>query len=87
MAGTVVALLCMLTSLICAVLLLRAYGQSRVRLLLWSGLCFLGFAVANGLLFVGRNVLAEVDLSLIRLVPSLIGMLCLLYGLIWEDAS
>jgi hypothetical protein len=87
MAATIVALLCMITSLICAVLLLRAYSQSRVRLLLWSGICFLGFAVSNGLLFVSRNVLAEVDLSLIRLLPTFGGMLCLLYGLIWEDVS
>lgn len=87
MAGGIVALLCMLTSLACAVLLLRAYGQGRVRLLLWSGLCFAGFSVSNGLLFVDRNVLPEMDLSLIRLIPTLAGMLCLLYGLIWEDAS
>jgi len=87
MAGTIVALLCTLTSLICAVLLLRAYVQSRVRLLLWSGLCFLGFAVGNGLLFVDRDVLPDVDLSLVRIIPTFVGMLCLLYGLIWEDVS
>lgn len=31
-----------LTTLLCAVLLLRAYGVVRQRLLLWSGLCFTG---------------------------------------------
>jgi hypothetical protein len=87
MAASIVALLCMITSLFCAVLLLRAYTQSRLRLLLWSGLSFVGFALNNLLLFVDRNVLPEVDLSLIRIVPTLAGMLCLLYGLLWEEAS
>ena len=40
--ATLVYALCALTSLACAVLLLRGYASSRVRLLLWSGLCFCG---------------------------------------------
>ena len=38
--GLFVYVLCLLTSLACAVLLLRSYRQTRIRLLLWSGLCF-----------------------------------------------
>ena len=37
-----VYVLCALTSLACAVLLLRAYLRRKVRLLLWSGLGFVG---------------------------------------------
>jgi hypothetical protein len=41
-----------LTSLACALLLLRAYRQNSDRLLLWSGLCFLGLAL-NGMAAAG----------------------------------
>jgi hypothetical protein len=80
----VVYVLCFLTSLICAVLLLRGYRQSGSRLLLWSGLAFVGFALNNGLLFVDKIVVPSTDLYLARTLPALIGVLLLLYGLIWE---
>ena len=55
MAETVYAL-CALTSLACAALLLRGYVRSRVRLLLWSGLCFAFLFLNNVLLFVDKVV-------------------------------
>lgn len=79
-----VYILCFLTSLACAILLLRSYRQSRVRLLLWSGLCFVGFALNNAILFIDAIVVPEVDLSLVRSLPALIGLGLLLYGLVWE---
>jgi heme/copper-type cytochrome/quinol oxidase subunit 4 len=82
--GTVVYALCALTSIACAVLLLRGYRRSRVRLLLWSGLCFAGLALNNVLLFIDLRVLAETDLSLVRTIPAVAGVLVLLYGLVWE---
>ena len=48
--ASVVYALCALTSLACAVLLLRAYRRSWARLLFWSGLCFVGLALNNVLL-------------------------------------
>ncbi len=79
-----VYLLCALTSLACAVLLLRGYRRSRARLLLWSGLCFVGLFLNNVLLFVDMRVVPEVDLAVIRLVPAVAGVALLLYGLVWE---
>lgn len=80
-----VFLLCALTSVICAVLLLRGYGRSRSRLLLWSGLCFAGLALNNALLVIDRVVLpASVDLSVWRQVPATVGITLLLYGLVWD---
>ena len=79
-----VFLLCALTSLTCAALLLRAYGRRRSRLLLWSGLCFVGLALNNGLLVVDRLILPEVDLSLWRQVPALGGIALLVWGLVWD---
>ena len=42
MAARAVYVLCALTSLGCAVLLVRGYLESRARLLLWSSVSFVG---------------------------------------------
>ena len=76
--------LCALTALICAFLLLRAYGRQRYRLLLWSGLCFSILALNNFLLVVDKLILPAEDLSLLRTGTALIAMVVLLYGLIWD---
>lgn len=82
--ATAVYILCAATSLACAVLLLRAYGQSRARLLFWSGLCFVGLALNNALLFVDLVVLPQTDLYVLRSLPTLVGLGLLIYGLIWD---
>lgn len=77
--------LCAGTALICAWLLLRGYARSKSRLLLWSGLCFVGLSLNNVLLLIDRFALpSSTDLSTMRLIPALAGMLLLVYGLIWE---
>jgi hypothetical protein len=80
-----VYILCALTSLACAVLLLRGYGRSRMRLLLWSGLCFVALCLNNIVLFLDMVVFPSVDLSLWRGVLALVGVATLLYGLIWDS--
>lgn len=81
---TAVFALCALTSIACAVLLLRGYARSRARLLLWSGLCFVGLALNNVLLFVDMRVVSQTDLSVWRTLPALLGLVVLVYGLVWE---
>ena len=83
--ATIVYALCAVTSIACAVLLLRAYASSRVRLLLWSGLCFAGLALNNVLLFIDVRVLPQTDLSVVRSLPALAGVAVLIYGLVWES--
>jgi hypothetical protein len=78
-----VYVLCALTSLACAVLLLRGYVRSKVTMLLWSGLCFVGLAINNGMLSV--DVMLGIDLTLWRKLPALIGVVLLLHGLIGES--
>lgn len=80
-----VYILCAATSLACAVLLLRYYLKNRTRLLLWSGLCFVGLALNNILLFVDLVVVPTVDLSLWRSLATLVGLAFLLYGLILDS--
>lgn len=77
-------LLCTLTSLACACLLLGSYRRTGHRLLLWSGWCFIVLTVNNVLLVADKLVFAHVDLSTPRLVAALIALLLLLYGLIYE---
>ncbi|HEY6980470.1 DUF5985 family protein [Reyranella sp.] len=76
--------LCSLVALVCTFLLLRAYASSRLRLLLWSGLCFAGLTANNVLLFLDKIVFTEIDLSLCRTVVAVAAMMVLLYGLIWD---
>jgi hypothetical protein len=74
-----------LTSLGCMILLFRGYARTGVRLLLWSGLCFIFLTANNMLLFVDAVVWpTQVDLRLYRLGASLAGVVCLLYAFIWE---
>jgi hypothetical protein len=83
----VVYSLCAATSFACAILLLRGYRRTNFRLLLWSGLCFVGFFLNNALLIVDVRVVPWQDLSLVRSLPLLVGVAVLLYGLIWETPS
>jgi hypothetical protein len=74
-----------LTTLLCAVLLLRAYGRVKQRLLLWSGLCFTGLTISNVLLFFDLVILpTDVNLYTWRLATAAAAMCALLYGMIRE---
>ena len=73
-----------LTSFGCMALLFRGYARTRVRLLLWSALCFIFLTANNVLLFVDSVIVPEIDLRPYRLLASLIGIGCLLYAFIWE---
>lgn len=74
-----------LTSFACALLLLRGFSRGRKKLLLWSGLCFLGLGINNALIFVDLVMLPETDLYPLRLWTVLVSMALLLYGLVWES--
>ena len=79
-----VYILCALTSIVCAGLLLRSYRRTPVRLLFWSAACFVCLAIGNILLFVALVVLPHIDLLMWRNLAVLIGLALLIYGLIWE---
>jgi hypothetical protein len=84
MAQTIYGL-CTLTSLACAWMLLTSYRRNGVRLLFWSGLCFIGMSVNNVLLVLDKLVFLQVDLLPLRLASALVALLLLLYGLIYEN--
>jgi hypothetical protein len=85
MFKVILFLLAIATSLACTALLFRGYMQCRVRMLLWSALCFVFLAANNVLLFVDLVVLPDsVDLRAVRHATALVGLSFLLYGFIRE---
>ena len=73
------------TCLLCAVMLFRGYARTRVRLLFWSGLCFIGLALENLALYVDVVVVPAYDISLWRRLPGLVAIILLVYGLVWDS--
>lgn len=73
-----------LTSGACMVLLFRGYMRKRVRLLMWSAICFAGLTLNNIALFCDLVAFPEIDFRTVRLLAALAGMLVLLYGFIWD---
>ena len=82
--AAVVYILALATSTGCAVLLVRSYMRHRTRLLLWSAACFLFLALNNLAVVLDILVLPDVDLTIPRILASLIGVSLLLCGFIWE---
>ena len=77
--------ICALTALLCAVLLLRAYRQTRSRVLWWSGLCFCGLMISNVVLVLDKLVYVDLDLHAYRQWITLVSLLMLLWGLIYSE--
>lgn len=74
-----------ITTLLCATLLLRAFGKVRKRLLLWSGLCFVGLTISNIFVIADLLLFPNIDLYTYRLGSTAVSMAFILYGLIWEN--
>ena len=82
--SSVVDFLCVLVSLLCAVMLFRGFFRGGHRMLLWSGLCFAGLTVNNILGFLDLILPPRIDLFPQRLIVSSVSVLVLLLGLLWE---
>lgn len=81
----IVYALCGLTSILCAILLLRGWRETRARLLFWASLCFICLAIDNVMVFIDFVVTPpSVDLFWWRTPPAIAGMLLLIYGLVRE---
>jgi len=79
-----VFLICIATSVVCMWLLFRGWRRTGTRLLFWSALCFVFLAANNVLVFVDLVMLPQVDLRAVRLAASLLAVIVLLWGLVWE---
>lgn len=86
MAATVYVL-CLIASIICAALLIRASLSRRAPLLIWSAACFCFLALNNLLVVIDLLLLpTQVDLSLYRQLSKLAAVSTLLYGFIRAEA-
>lgn len=79
-----VYLLCLVTSALCAVLLFRAWRTTRSRLLLWTAVSFLFFALNNLALVADMVVFPVTPLWPLRLTTQFLAFAVLLYGFVWE---
>jgi len=79
--------LCAATSVLCALLLLRAYRAQRTTLLFWSGFCFVGLALNNLLLLLDLYIVPATDLFLLRSVYSfrLLGFVLIIAGIVEKN--
>lgn len=84
--ATSVYILCTITSAFCAALLFREYRRSSARLLLWSSLSFMAWALNNALVFMDLVMLPDIDLLIVRTSASLVAVSLMLYGLVWDAA-
>jgi len=84
MIATAVYVLSFLTSSFCATLLMREYWRTRSRLLLWSSISFMFWALNHAMVFTDLVMFPELDLSLTRASLALVAISLLLYGLIWD---
>ena len=84
-APAAIYLLCLLTSAVCAGLLVRAWLRSRTTLLLWVAWCFVLLALNNLLLVADLLILPEaIDLAVPRQLATVAALGVLLVGFIRE---
>lgn len=81
---SVIYVLCVITSMLCAGLLIRAYRRAPARLLIWCAICFAMLALNNLVLAVDVVLLPEIDLTMFRIITALGAVSVLLYGFIWD---
>ena len=81
-----VYILCAVTSICAATLLVRRHRERPTRLLFWSAIGFSGLALNNLLVVVDLIMVPNVDLSPIRAFVAAVAMLVFVAGLITETA-
>ncbi len=84
---TAVYSLCLVTSVVCAALLLRAYRAGRSKLLLYTAVGFGLLAVNNLFLVADMVVFPTVNLWPYRQAAALIAVGVLIYGFVFEVES
>jgi hypothetical protein len=83
-APLVVYGLCFVTSVLCAVLLIRAHASTKRRFLLWCALSFGLLAANNTFVLVDLLWFPDGDLVAFRQTAALLAVGVLIYGFMWE---
>ena len=82
--AAILYLLCLLASVACAALLLRAFRRTHAPLLLWSAACFALLALNNLFVVADMIFFTGTDLTYLRQASAFAAVAVLLYGFIWE---
>ena len=84
--AVLIYVLCSITALICAVMLLLGSRRTGSRMLFWSGMCFACLAFTNLVVVVhAMDLFPHENFSTLRLGSALVALMLLLYGLIFEE--
>jgi len=84
--AVLIYVLCAMTALVCAVLLLLGSRRAGSRMLFWSGMCFAGLAFTNLVVVIdAMDLFPYENFSTLRLGSALVALMLLLYGLIFEE--
>ena len=84
LAPTAVYMLCLITSIACAGLLLRAWRSNGTKLLLWTAISFVFLAFNNLVLVADKVLFPDTYLTPLRQLTAALALGVLLYGFIWE---
>jgi len=84
---SLVYLLCFATSALCAVLLGRSFRRVKARMLFWGSICFALLALVHFIVVLDMIVFPEVELRPYRLWLTLVAVMVLLFGFIWDEDS
>lgn len=77
--------LCLITCVACALLLLRAWLKTHVRLLAWMAAAFTFFAFNNFFLLADTTLFPDIDLSIPRYLGAILGVTTMIVGFVWES--
>lgn len=80
--AVLVYVLCLITAIACAAVLLLAWRRSRTPLLFWSGLCFLCLAANEALVLIDFYVVQDMSLLVARRAAGFLAVAVMLVGLI-----
>ncbi len=83
-APALVYLLCLVTCVLCAGLLVRAWLKTRIRLMMWTATGFVFLAFNNLFLFCDVVLFPNIDFSIPRFTASLLAVATMIVGFIWE---
>jgi hypothetical protein len=84
LGAAAVYLLCLATSVVCALLVARAWRRTGSRLLLWTALSFAFLALNNLLVVADMVIFQSIDFWLWRQLAAGLAIGVLLYGFIGE---
>lgn len=80
----IVYVLCLITSVICAALLVRAWTKTKTRFLMWCAVAFSLLALNNLFVVADMIVFPDIEFWVARQAAAFAAVAVLLYAFVWE---